>query len=118
MLDKNIVFLEGLIGDDYRYGKTQDGKEYATFSLCCNSFMRDMADSTERTHSQTYVRIFIYDKKQVGYLKKVDAHRGMRVSIFGRLSSFKNDYKGISFMTNSVICRDIGIIKTKKENGE
>ena len=30
MLDKNIVFLEGLIGDDFKYGRTSDGKEYAT----------------------------------------------------------------------------------------
>lgn len=117
--DKNIVQLEGIIGDDFRYGKTQNGKEYATFSLCINSFFKEMADATERTHSQTYVRIFLYDRKQVEYLKRVNAHRGQRASIFGRLSSFKNEYKGITFMTNNVICRDVAIINTKNEsNGE
>lgn len=112
--------LEGQIGDDYKYGKTQDGKEFATFSLCINSFMREYADETERTHSQTYIRIFVFDKKQVEYLRKVKAHRGQRASVFGRLTSVKNEYKGNTFITNNVACRDITIIKTKKEkdNGE
>lgn len=115
MLDKNIVLLEGLIGDDYRYGKTQDAKEYATFSLCINSFIKDMADSTERTHSQAFIRIFVYDKKQVEYLHKVNAHRGQRASVFGRLVSFMSEHKGNRFMVNNVVCRDIQIIKTKEE---
>lgn len=111
--DKNIVVLEGIIGDDFKYGKTQEGKEFATFSLCVNSFNKEMADSTERTHSQAFIRIFVYDKVQLEYLHKVDTHRGQRVSVFGRLISFKNEYKGNTFITNNVVCRDISIIKTK-----
>jgi Single-strand binding protein family. len=93
MLDKNIVFLEGLIGDDYKYGKASDGKEYATFSLSVNSFIKDISDNTERTHSQNYIRTTVFDKKLLAYLKKVKAHRGQRVSVFGRISSFKTDTK-------------------------
>lgn len=115
MLDKNIVLLEGVIGDDYKYSKTNDGKEYATFSLCINSFLKEIADSTERTHSQTFIRIFVYDKRLVEYLHKVKAHRGQRASVFGRLVSFKNEYKGNVFMTNNVACRDIQIIQTREE---
>lgn len=116
MLDKNIVLLEGLIGDDAKFGKTKEGKEYFTFSLCINSYIKEMADSTERTHSQTYVRIFCYDKRQLEYLRKVKARRGLRASVFGRLSSTKNEYKGVVYMTNSVVCRDIAIIRTKGTN--
>lgn len=118
MLDKNIVLLEGIIGDDAKFGKTQEGKEYFTFSLCVNSFLKDMSDSTERTHSQVFIRIFVYDKKQIEYLHKVKAHRGQRASIFGRLSSFKNEYRGNTFVTMNVICRDINITKTKQEENE
>ena len=117
-MDKNIVLLEGIIGDDFKFGKTQDAKEYATFSLSINAFSKEMSDSTERTHSQTYIRIFAYDKKQVEYLRKVNAHRGQRATIFGRLVSFKNEYKGNTFMTNNVVCRDIEIVKTKEEKSE
>lgn len=115
MLDKNIVMLEGIIGDDAKFGKTQEGKEYFTFSLCINSFMKEIADSTERTHSQAYIRIFCYDKKQLEYLRKVNAHRGQRASVFGRLSSYKTEYKGNAYITCNVICRDIMIIQTKPE---
>lgn len=115
MVDKNIVILEGLVGDDFKYGRTQDGKEYATFSLCINSFSKEMADSTERTHSQAFIRIFCYDKRQLEYLRRVEIHRGQRVSVFGRLTSFKNEHKGISFISNNVVCRDITLIKMKSD---
>lgn len=114
-MDKNIVFLEGQIGDDYKSGKTTDGKPYVTFTLCINSMTKDMSDLTERTHSQSYIRIFAYDKKQLEYLERVKARRGNRVSVFGRITSYKNEYKGISFISNNIVCRDITIIKTKKE---
>lgn len=122
-LDKNIVFLEGVLGDDFKYGRTVDGKEYATFSLCVNSFIKEISDQTERTHSQNYIRTTVFDKKQVEYLRKVNARRGQRATIFGRISSFKTEYKGIEYIQLSIIVRDIGIIQTKtvkkkENNGE
>ena len=114
MLDKNIVFLEGLLGDDFKFGRTDEGKEYATFSLCVNSFIKEISDKTERSHSQNFIRTTVFDKKQLEYLKRVDAHRGLRVSVFGRISSFKTEYKGIEFIQLSIIVRDISIIQTKK----
>lgn len=113
MLDKNIVLLSGIIGDDAKYGKTQDGKEYFTFSLCVNSFMKEIADKTERTHSQAFIRIFVYDARQVEYLHKVNAHRGQRANVFGRIVSFKSEHKGNTFVANNVVCRDIEIVQTK-----
>lgn len=113
MLDKNIVWLEGLLGDDFKYGRTDDGKEYATFSLCVNSFIKEISDKTERTHSQNFIRTTVFDKKLIAYLRKVDAHRGMRVSVFGRLSSFKTEYRGIDFIQLSIVVRDIAVIQTK-----
>lgn len=116
MLDKNIVFLEGLLGDDFKFGKTEEGKEYATFSLCVNSFIKEISDKTERSHSQNYIRTTVFDKKQIEYLRRVGAHRGQRASVFGRISSFKTEYKGIEFIQLSIVVRDIAIIQTKKTN--
>ena len=115
MIDKNIVMLEGIIGDDYKQGRTKEGKDYVTFSLCVSGMLKEFMDATERSHMTTYVRIFVYDKRHLEYLTKVKARRGKRASVFGRLSSSKNEYKGITYMTNNVVCRDIAIIKTKKE---
>lgn len=117
-MDKNFVILEGKVGDDAKWGKTQESKEYFTFSLCINAYAKEFADATERSHSVTYVRIFCYDKRQLEYLRKVNVKRGQRVSIFGRLSSAKNEYKGVTFMSNNVVCRDITVIKTKKEKND
>jgi single-stranded DNA-binding protein len=110
--DQNDVFLCGLIGEDFQFGRTQDAKEYATFSLCVNAYEKEDADSTERTRTQQYIRVFCYDKRQVEYLKRMDVHRGQRASVKARLSSFKNEYKGITYMSLNVICRRIWIIKT------
>lgn len=116
-MDKNIVMLEGIIGDDYKYGKTQDGKEFATFSLCVNSYIKELDETIGRTRSQNFIRIFVFNKRQVEYLHNVNAHRGQRASVFGRLTSVKNEYRGNTFITQNVSCRDITIIKTKNENG-
>ena len=113
--DKNIVMLSGIIGEDARFDKTQEGKEYYTFSLCVNAFTKEISDATERTHSQTYIRIMVFDKAQIEYLHKVNVHRGQRANIFGRLTSHKNEYRGNTFVTNNVVCRDIEIVKTKEE---
>ena len=113
-MDKNIVMLEGQIGDDFKFGKTQDMKEFCTFTLCINSFIKDMAHSTERTNSQVYIRTMIFDKKLVEYMKKVKAKQGQRVSVFARLTSHKSEYRGISYIQNNVVVRDIHVIKTKE----
>lgn len=113
--DKNIVILGGLIGDDYKYGKTEEGKEYATFSLLVNNFSKDFADATERTHSQQMLRITCFDKQQIEYLQKVGARRGVRVEILGRLTTFKKEYKGNPFIQMSVTVRDIEIVKTSNK---
>ena len=113
MKDRNIVELSGIIGEDAKFGKTQDGKEYYTFTLSVNYFNKEMSDSTERTHSQVFIRVFLYEKKQLEYLKKINVHQGQRAVIFGRLTSFRSEYKGNSFIAKSVVCRDIDIVQTK-----
>lgn len=117
-MDKNIVILEGVIGDDYTYKKSIDGHEYATFTLCMNNFtksFKDISTESDRTFSQSLIRIFVYDKNLVEYLHKVNAHLGCRASVFGKLSSTRSEYKGISYIANNVTCRDITIIKTKND---
>lgn len=115
MIDKNFVFLEGLI-DSFKYDVAEGGREYATFSLSINATYREMSDGFEdRSNAQNWIRIFVYNKRILEYLKRVGAHSGQRASLFGRLNSFKNEYKGITFMSNSVLCRDINIITTKPQ---
>lgn len=111
-----VMLLNGIIGDDAKWGKTQNGKEFFTFTFVVNHYDKELADSTEREHSRTFIRVFCYDKRQLDYLHSVNVRRGQRVSVVGRISSCKGELRGITFMQNNVICRDITIIKTKGEN--
>lgn len=115
IIDLNLCFFIGQIGNDFKFCKCSNGKSMATFSLCLNSFSKEFADSTERTHSQTYVRVLCFDKSQIEYLKKVNAHQGQRAFIVSRISSFRNEHKGISYITNSIVCRSITILKSSED---
>lgn len=111
-MDLNIVFLQGKIGNDLQYKKTSEGAQFATFSVVVNSFSKDIKDSTER-RTETYIRVMCFDKYIVEYLQRVNAKQGNKVSILARLNSHKSEYKGISFIQNDVIARDVVVVKVK-----
>lgn len=115
MKDKNIVLLEGVVGNDVKRGTAQNGKKYITFSLCINTYFKPLHDSTESEHTMTYIRVFVYDQKQVEYLNRVDIRHGNRASIFGRLNSVKTDIKGKEIIQINVVVRDISISKIKAD---
>ena len=111
-MDLNIVFLQGKIGNDLQYKKTSEGAQFATFSVVVNSFSKDIKDSTER-RTETYIRVMCFDKYIVEYLQRVNAKQGNKVSVLARLNSHKSEYKGISFIQNDVIARDVIVVKVK-----
>ena len=114
-MDKNFVHLEGTIGTDFKYGTASNGQNYATFTLCIQSYFRETQSETEGQKPVTYVRIFVYGQKQVSYLRKVGAHSGCRATVFGKLNSCGTEIKGTSIVQNNVVVRDIGIIKQKEQ---
>lgn len=111
MRHKNIVILEGRVGDDYKYTRTIEGRVYATFTLNVKSFDKELRDTTENKE-HIGIRIQVFDNKLVQYLKAVDCHNGCLVSILGRLNSFLAEKNGIKYYQNDVVVRDINLIKT------
>ena len=105
-MDINEVFLQGRIGDDFKYAKDREGKEFATFSLCLNGKFRG-------SDAVTYIRINVFHPIQIKYLHDVHAHIGNRVTISGFLQSYKKEIKGENIIQNTVIVRDISIRKTQ-----
>jgi len=108
--------LEGIAGDDVKFARATNGKEYCSFSLCINSFSKDLGDEDESTRSQTYIRVMVFNNRKgklVDYLKRVGFHRGQRVNVFGAISSHKSEYKGIALVQNNVVVRDITVVTTK-----
>lgn len=113
MRDKNIVLLEGRIGEGLKYSHSVNGNEYCTFMLEIDAYYKEMADQTERDHGFTLVRVFIYDKRQLEYVKRVDMKQGNKVSLLARLNSKSTEIGGKTIIQNNVIVRDISVIKTQ-----
>lgn len=109
MKDINQVFLQGRIGEDYKYLKTQDGKEYATFTLLVEGYYRS-------TPSMTMIRIMVFDAPLVNYLKSIKAHQGNRCCIVGMVTSYSKEIKGQNIIQNNIYVRDITIMKTQPNN--
>lgn len=112
MKDTNIVILAGRVGENVKFGTATNGNKYCTFILEIDAYSRDMHDSTERDYSKTLVRIFVYDKVQLNYLERVGIKQGNFVQILARLNSHKTEVGSKNIIQNSVIVRDISIIKT------
>lgn len=114
-MDKNFVMLEGVVGNDLKYGVAINGQNYATFTICINPYFKDLHDSTESTKPMTYIRLFVYDQRKVAYMRKVGTRQGNRVTVFGRLNSTRSEINGKEIIQNNVIVRDISVLKTKEE---
>ena len=113
-MDLNIVMLQGRVGNDLQFKKTSEGATFATFTTIINSYSKDLKDSTEH-RSETYIRVMCFDKRIVEYLQKVGVKQGNRVNILARLNSHKSEYKGVEFMQNDVIARDVVVVKIKED---
>lgn len=109
-MDRNDVYLQGTIGDDFKYGKAESGFDYATFSLVveASQFAKDKG-----SEAVTYIRIMVFKHYLVKYLKAVGARRGNKVNVWAFINSHKSEIKGQSIIQNNVIARDICIIKTQ-----
>lgn len=108
-----MVFLEGVVGNNVKRGCARNGQNYITFSLCVNTYFKELHDTTEAEHGgMTYIRVFVYDQGQINYLNRVKVRHGQRASIFGRLNSAKVAIKGAEIIQLNVIVRDITITKT------
>lgn len=113
-MDLNIVMLQGRIGNDLQFRKTTEGATFATFTTIINSYSKDFKDNTEH-RTETYIRVMCFDKRVVEYMQKVGAKQGNRVNVFARLNSHKSEYKGVEFIQNDVIARDVVVVKPKSD---
>lgn len=116
-MDKNEVYLCGIAGDDVKYGKAKNGKDYCTFSLQVVPYDEKYDSHETFPRIVNYIRIVVFNRKSnrfVDYLKSVGFHRGQRVEIFGWLSSRKTEIKGNNIIQISVVTRKIVIHKNKQ----
>ena len=109
-MDKNIVILQGRIGSVLKDGKTQNGGSFIYFGMEIES--KANATSTENNYRQT-LKIMCFKPKVIEYLKKVKAHTGTPVLVFGFMSSFYDDVHGKSVLVNALNANEVLCIQTR-----
>lgn len=115
-MDKNLVILSGVSGDDVKFARATNGKEYCTFLLLISTFDKELGDESPNSRGMDMIRILVFNNKRgklVDYLKKVGFRRGMRVTVMGRLQSYKSEVHGVTIIQNNVMVRDIECVMTK-----
>ena len=110
-MDYNQCFLQGQIGEDFKFSKTESGTTFATFSLA-------MDGKFKGADCMIYIRIMVFKPPLVKYLQDVGAKRGNRCTVIGSLQSYKREIKGESIIQNTVLVNDITIRKTATKTTE
>ena len=111
-MDKNIVILQGRIGSVLKESKTQNGGTFMYFGLDIES--KANATSTENNYRQT-LKIMCFKPKVIEYLKKVKAHTGTPVIVFGFMSSFYDEVHGKQVLVNALNANEVYVIKTTED---
>jgi hypothetical protein len=109
-MDKNFVILQGRIGYALKEGKTQNGGSFIYFGMEIES--KANATSTENNYRQT-LKIMCFKPKVIEYLKKVKAHTGTSVIVFGFMSSFYDEVHGKQVLVNAVNANEVLCIQTR-----
>lgn len=115
MADKNILTLVGRIGSRIKEGKTITGGTYITFQLEIES--RANATSTENNYHQL-IPIMCFKKNVIDYVRRVNAHYGTMVIVFGFISTYTDELKGNTIKANGVNANEIYCVKTRLYEGE
>lgn len=113
-MDRNDVYLEGRIRHS-KFGKTKTGKPYATFALVVHDlYNKEYRESTEGHKDWDSIRIMVFDKKLVDYLRAVKMQDEQKAIVNARISSGRTEHKGETFIQNVIIARSISIVKVVK----
>lgn len=110
MLDKNIVILEGNVLRDVKFMRDSEGVLYCRFTLAIRSHGKDVNGCMD--DGVFNISVYAFDFRLVKYIKDMCLHKGMRVSVVGRVASyFANIPQAPKRVYRlSVVARDIGIV--------
>lgn len=111
MAQRNEVILVGRIKDKVKYALSQTGNEYVYFSL----EVENQNNATEFAAQYNQVlHVTCFKRPVVKYLKTIEAKGGNIVVIFGYVGSFMNEIKGKVLLQNTIIAKEIFVVKTIK----
>lgn len=119
-IDKNLWIGEGFVGDKVRFMRASNGSEYVSFILEVSHSKKIVSDNEDVRFDRfkELIRIIVFKKQLVAYLKSCGLKKGMRVNILGKLHTTKTEYKGIDLIQIVVHVMDVSVIpKVNKIEG-
>lgn len=106
----NKVILLGVLGQDPKSGQTQNGKEYANFSLATSKRWKDQSGEKKEETTWHNISCFGSIAKVCQYLEK-----GSKIYLEGEIKHEKyKDKDGIEKAATKIIAETIDIIKGKE----
>lgn len=110
-MDRNELILVGRVGAAMKKSKTVSGGSYLWMPIEIENTQG--ATSTDNNFHQG-INVMCFKPRVIEYLEKVGCRVGSRVIIFGFVSSFKQEVKGQTIVSNAVNANEIYVIKTQQ----
>lgn len=111
-MDRNDCRFVGRIGDRIKEGVTINGDAYMYFDLELEA--RANATSTDNNYHQN-IPIMLFRKPVIDYLKRLKVRRGTLVVVFGFVSTYTDEIKGITLKNNGINAYEVYVVKTKAD---
>ena len=112
-MDRNDCRFVGRIGERMKKGKTVNGEPYMYFDM--NITSKYNANSTENNYEQN-IPIMVFKPAVIKYLEKLKVRVGTPIVVFGFVSTYTDELKGITLKSNGINCSECYVIQTRPYN--
>lgn len=111
-MDRNDCRFVGRIGEHMKKGTTINGEPYMYFDM--NIVSKFNANGAQNNYEQN-IPIMVFKPAVIKYLEKLNAHRGTPIVVFGFVSTYTGELKGITLKSNGINANEVYIIKVKPD---
>lgn len=109
-MDRNDCRFVGHVGDRRKEGITINGEPYMYFEMAIESKFN--ANTSENNYRQS-IPIMVFKKPVINYLKRLSIHQGMPIIVFGFVSTYTDELKGITLKSNGINASEVYVIQTR-----
>lgn len=113
MTYRNDCRFVGRVGERIKRGKTVTGQTYMYFDMFIESNLN--ANSTENNYHQN-IPIMVFKKPVIDYLERIGIKPNMPIIVFGFVSTYTDEVRGITLKSNGINCSECYVIQTRPYN--
>lgn len=100
----------GRVGERMKKGKTVNGQPYMYFDMDIESKFN--ATSTDNNYHQS-IPIMVFKKPVIDYLERLQIHTNTPIIVFGFVSTYTDEVRGITLKSNGINANEVYVIRTK-----